>query len=228
MKKIISCILSIAIVLSVMMISSTSFAEDYDVNKTLNVTLYTNDGCSLDIPESLADAKWVVTNKKLVKVTKDGKDSTGLSLKTNNRTGKCTIKASVQGETIYKIKLTVKKGRIFKKYNGKKVKAVLDSFSSKTWVVSVKLCNGSDKNQSYGSPFKLQKYTDGKWKTVPMKEPLAFDASMRTLPAHKSMIKKYYLSEVYDTSKLTAGKYRLYVNYLGEKNSNSYVKFIVK
>lgn len=251
MKKLISCILSMVLIISVVMQSGISQAKENTTEKeavvssvqastnlkkatsnqkvkTIKLTMFTYSGYEMKVPKKLAKARWIVSDKEMVKVTKIGKKGTQIGLDTNGKTGECTIKAKVKGEVKYKINLTIKKRIRERKYNGTKVKAVLLNFSNRTWILTVRLYNGSNKYKDYGPVYYLQKYVDGKWKNVPRQRGGVFTANMFTLHAHKSIARYYRLSDSYDTSKLTPGTYRLYVHYMTKKKSDSYVKFKIK
>jgi len=197
--------------------------------KTINLTMYLYNGKEIAIPKKLAKARWIVSDKDMVMVTK-GKDKKSIALDTKGKTSKCTIKAKLKGKVKYKINLTIKKRIRYRNYNGKRVRAGLINFSNRTWILTYRLYNGSNKYKTYGPVRYLQRYVNGKWVDVPRKREDIVTGNAFRLDAHKSVLKYYLLTEDYDVSELTAGKYRAYVDYW-EKGSNSpssYVKFRIK
>ncbi len=251
MKKLISCMLSIALMISIVIQPNISQAKGNTVEretsvgavqassemkkatsgkrvKTMKLTMYLYNGREITVPKKLAKARWVVSDKDMVTVTK-GKDKKSIALDTKGKTGKCTIQAKLKGKVKYKINLTVKKRIWDKKYNGTKVKAGLINFSSRTWILAYRLYNGSNKKVGYGTVRYLQKYVNGKWQTI-YTRCTGFPAITYRVPAHTSKLQYYRLSDAYDISKLTAGTYRLFVDYW-EDNCNSpsaFVKFKIK
>lgn len=252
MKKLISCMLSIVLMIAIVMQPNIGQAKGNDGRneavidavrvssdtkkvssakkvKTVNITMYLYNGKEIAVPKKLAKARWVVSDKDMVMVTK-GKDKKSIALDTKGKTGKCTIKAKLNGKIKYKINLTIKKRIRYRNYNGKRVRAGLINFSNRTWILTYRLYNGSNKYKTYGSVRYLQRYVNGKWVDVPRKREDIVTGSAFRLDAHKSVLKYYLLTEDYDVSELTAGKYRAYVDYW-EKDSDSpssYVKFKIK
>ncbi|MBP3327209.1 MAG: hypothetical protein J6L77_12440 [Coprococcus sp.] len=250
MKKIISCILSIVLMIAIVIQPNVSQAKGNTTEgetsvgavqvssevkktasgkkvKTVNITMYLYNGKEIAVPKKLAKARWVVSDKDMVMVTK-GKDKKSIALDTKGKTGKCTIKAKLNGKIRYKINLTVKRRIANRRYKGNKVKAVLLNFSNRTWIITYRMYNGSNKYKAYGPTRYLQKYVDGKWQYVPLQRGGIVTGNMFRVEAHKSIVGYCRLSDYYDTSKLTPGTYRLYVHYMTKKKSDSYVKFKIK
>ena len=232
MKKIISYILSVVLVMSIVISSSINQAKEKDAVcntvKTKKLIVYTYSGYDMKVPKNLVKAKWIVSNKEMVMVTKIEKDGTRIGIDTNGITGTCTIKAKINGKVKYKINLTIKKRIREKKYNGKKVNASEINFSNRTWILTYRMYNGSNKKVRYSTSRYLQKYVNGKWKNVDYLPDYVDLGIINYVPAHTSRLGYYRLSDYYDISKLTPGTYRLYVHYSTKRKSDSFVKFKIK
>lgn len=251
MKKLITCMLSMILVIAIVIQPNVSLAKENAAErevaastvqassntkkelstkkvKTIQLSMYTYSGYEMKVPKKLAKAKWIVSDKEMVKVTRIGKNGTQIGLDTSGKTGKCTIQAKLKGKVKYKINLTIKKRIREKKYNGKKVKAGLINFSNRTWILTYRMYNGSNREVRYSTRRYLQKYVNGKWKNVNYPPDYVDLGIINYVPAHTSRLGYYRLSDYYDTSKLTPGTYRLYVHYSTKKKTDSFVKFKIK
>lgn len=188
---------------------------------TESIEMKTNETVNMDL-KLKSKAVWTVSNPKVVTVTAEGKYNQTAAFSTGNKTGTCVVKATVKNK-VYKYKVTVKKGTIIKAYKGSVSKAVFDKMT-KNYTVTVKFCNASEKDKWYGYPFSLQRYEDGKWKTVPMNDDYMFDAIALSVPAKTSVTHTYPLASYYDGKELRKGTYRIYTNYT-VASKNRYVKF---
>lgn len=250
MKKLISCMLSIVLLITIMIQPNISQAKGNTVEretsvgavqvssevkkatsgkrvKTMKLTMYLYNGREITVPKKLAKARWIVSDKDMVMVTK-GKDKKSIALDTKGKTGKCTIQAKLKGKVKYKINLIVKKRIWDKKYNGTKVKVGFINFSSRTWILAYRLYNGSNSKKSFSARRYLQKYVDGKWINVNYQPDYVDIGIIDYVPAHAASLGYCRLSDYYDTAKLTPGTYRLYVHYSTKKKSDSFVKFKIK
>lgn len=192
-----------------------------------SVTMYTNESSRIKIKNASFKVSWYSSNEKIVKIYRtSGKKNHVVSIGTGNKTGKCTIKAKVNGK-VYKCKVTVKEGKIYKKYNGKtsKLSVVKINLSKSDLSVRVKMSNASKKDIYYGNGFLVQKYEDGKWETLEAKDGYAFTCVAYNIPSKTSVSKTLELSTYYDRSLFTAGKYRIHVDC---ECSNEYVEFSIK
>lgn len=196
-------------------------AASKKVVKTEKVEMETNEEIWTELTVK-GKVVWTSSNPKIVSVKPHRKyKQTGVFI-TGNKTGTCTVKATVKNK-VYKYKVTVKKGRIIKNYKGTVSKAVFDKIT-KNHTVMVRFCNASKSEKWYGYPFSLQRYEKGKWKTVPMKDEIAFVSVALVVPPKKSVTYSYPLESYYSLQELRKGTYRIETDYV-VKAKNRYVTF---
>lgn len=196
-------------------------AASKKVVKTEKVEMETNEEIWME-PAVKGKAVWTSSDPKLVSVKPHKKYKRTGVFTTGNKTGTCTVKVTVKNK-VYKYKVTVKKGRIIKNYKGTVSKAVFDKIT-KNHTVMVRFCNASESVKWYGYPFSLQRYENGKWKTVPMKKEFPFVSVAMEVPAKKSVTYSYPLEYYYSLKELRKGIYRIETDYV-VKAKNKYVKF---
>lgn len=225
-----------AFVLCVTITDTTSFAKETlkPLLSDSKLTMKTNESTYVTLERPSSKVVWKSSNPKLVKIKKVfGKYSMDAVLETGNRTGSCKIKAKMKNKT-FSCKVTVKKGDIIKKYSGKKSKTVLEKVTQtkKSVVVRYKMCSADIKCKcppaSYGRVIRLEKYTDGKWREIPMSADLVFPCVLYTIRPKTSVSKAIHLENYYDISKLTKGRYRLYVDVTYRDVKDPYVEFKLK
>lgn len=191
------------------------------VVRTEKIEMETNDSIWIELTVK-GKAVWTTSNPKVVSVKPEGKNNRTGIFSTGNRTGTCTVKATVKNK-VYKYKVTVKKGKIIKDYKGTVSKAVFDSMT-KNYTVNVRFCNASKSVKWYGYIFSLQRYENGKWKTVPMKQECLFPSLALKVPAKKSVTYSYPLASYYAKKELRKGTYIICTDYV-VKPKNTHVKF---
>ena len=224
----------IALALSITITDTVSFAKT-KAKPTLSdtkLTVWTNEDLDLSLENASSKVTWKSSNSNLARIDKTfGTYHQNVSLKTGNKSGPCTIKAKIKNKT-YSCKVTIKKGNIVKKYSGKKSKTVLEKVTQtkQSLVIRYKMCAAAHKKckcppAAYGHAICLEKYSDGKWREVPMSANVMFTCEMCIIPPKTSISKAIHLEKYYDISKLTKGSYRLYVNVYYPDAKNSYVTF---
>lgn len=194
------------------------------------VTMYTNESRKIKIMNTSSKVTWYSTNKKIVQVADtSGKKNQIATIETGNKTGTCTIKAKVNNK-VYKCKVIVKKEIPQREYTGNTSKLSLAkmNLSDSALSLKIKMSNASKKEKYYGVGFFIQKYVNGKWETLEMKDDFLFPAIAYIIPPKTSVDKTFSVTSYYDRSLFTTGKYRIHVECNCVKKSNQYVVFSIK
>lgn len=226
-----------ALILCAAITDTTSFAKAKakpTISDT-NVTMNTNEDYCISLERASSKVTWKSSNSKIVKIEETfGKYAQNVSLETGNRTGSCTIKAKMKNK-VYYCKITVKKGVIIKKYIGKKSKNVLEKVTQtkQSIIIRYKMCAASYNKKkgspaAYGHAIQLEKYINGKWRSVPMSLDMNVPCEtceMCIIPPQTSISRAIHLEQYYDISKLAKGSYRLNVNVFYPDVKNPYVRF---
>lgn len=199
------------------------YANNYKTNITKNsLIMYTNMSKVIKITNPSSKVKWTTSNKKIVSLlgTRGDNDSI-LTIKTGKKTGACKIKATV-GEKVFTCNVIVKKDtKISRATLVKTIK------TKNTVKVKVALSNKTRKTMEVGDFFWVEKFKDGKWIKMEIKEDVAFMCILQVIPAKRSVKTTYTLTSCYDFEDFTKGVYRIHVeaNY---KNKYNYVIFSIK
>ncbi|MBD5089919.1 MAG: hypothetical protein HDT30_14115 [Clostridiales bacterium] len=218
-------IMVVVLLLSISILTNVEgvYAANYktDITKK-SLIMYTNMSKVIKITNPSSKVKWTTSNKKIVSLlgTRGDNDSI-LTFKTGKKTGTCKIKATV-GEKVFTCNVTVKKDT--KISRATLVKAVKTKNAVK---VKVALSNKTRKTVEFGEAFWVERFEDGKWKKLKMKEDVAFMSIAYVIPAKRSAKKTYTLTYCYDLEDFTKGVYRIHVeaNY---KEKYNYVIFNIK
>jgi len=177
----------------------------------------------IKIESAPKEVKWTTSKKSVVTILGTrGENKSTVTIKTGDKPGTCIVKAKT-GDKEYRFRVTVKDDD-----KVSRVKHVKTTQTKKAVRVKLKLVNNSSKKDAYyGEPFHLERFQDGKWVEVEMKEPVVFKAVLYIIPPQKSANKTYYLTNYYDRAELTKGTYRLCTNTFFKK-AHRYAIFSIK
>ncbi len=191
------------------------------------VTLETGSRQELVIKKPTKNVTWRTSNSKIAKITKkSGKKNAKVTIVSGKKTGSCLIRADA-GDKVYKYRVTVTDKPTSGDYFGKKSKITLVKAkkTGTSFTVRFRVCNASSWTEDYTPAFELRKYRKGKWYTVPMERMHTYYAMRLPFPEKTSYTTTYDLTKYYDLSKLTKGKYRLYLDYSVVPDVKCYVEF---
>ena len=216
--------LSTCIILCFVITSTSAVAdnkESYFAEKS--ITMYTEMSKTIKIMDASSKVKWSSSNKKIASVLGvRGKNSNTVTILSGNKSGTCTIKAKV-GKTSYTYKITVKEPiNIFKPTVTKVTQ------TKKSVKIKVMLRNNSSKSLEIGEAFWVEKFTNGKWGKLKMKDgEFAFKMPAYFLSPKASETKTYSISFLYNMKNLTKGTYRIHIK-SDYKDAYNYVIFKLK
>lgn len=191
------------------------------------ITLEIGNRQELVIKKPAKNVTWRTSNSKIAKITKkSGKKNMKVTIVSGKKTGSCLIRADA-GNKVYKYRVTVIDKPTSGDYFGKKSKITLVKAkkTGTSFTVRFRVCNAFNWTEDYTSAFELRKYRKGKWYTVPMERAYIYVSLRFPFPEKTSYTTTYDLTKYYDLSKLTKGKYRLYLDYSMVPGAKCYVEF---
>lgn len=189
-----------------------------------NITIYTNMTKDIKIINSATKVKWSSSNKKLVSILeKRGKNDGIVTIKTGNKTGKCTIKATI-GKKVYRCKVTIKNDN---KISRAKLLDVVKK--SETVTIKIAIVNKTNKAMKYAPDYWIEKFENGKWKKMKVDyDAEAIPVDLEYILPNSNGVTTYRISDDYKISKLKKGIYRIHISADFDKDIYNYVIFTLK
>lgn len=223
-------LLVLCLVLTGMAVTTVSAAAKKPQLVKQTVLITANGYQTVQMQNAAGKVQWKSLNTNLIRITKTtGKYSQNAQLKAADRTGTCTVTATVSGKT-YPCKVILTKRGSVSAYTGKSDKITLEKLyvTPEDIKVLVRRRNGSKKELSYGVNYRVEKLVNGKWKKMTPHPNAAVPDIAVILPAKTSQTQEYTITDFYKRSDFTKGKYRLYVEAAYRGKPMSYVNFNIK
>ena len=184
--------------------------------------MYTNMSKVIKIENPSSKVKWTTSNKKIVSLLGvRGKNDRILTMKTGQKIGTCTIKATI-GNEVFAYKVRVKKDTKISRAT-----LVKTTQTKNTVKVKVAFSNKTRNTIEFGEFFWVERYKDGKWIKMNMKEDMDFHLVAYVIPSNQSSKKTYTLTNYYNIKDFTEGVYRIHVD-ANYKEKFNYVIFSIE
>lgn len=187
-----------------------------------SVELYTNMTKQLKLCGVEKEVTWSTSNSKIAVVlgTK-GSNNQIATIRTKGKKGKCKIKATVDGKT-YSCTIKVKSDAKISRAKLSKCTKTDDAIS-----IKIKLENKSKTRMYYGERFAVEKFANGSWKEMKLKDGVMFLDTAICLPPESSVVETYTITKDDYVTKFTKGTYRIKVSAYS-KSAYNYVLFTLK